>query len=83
MDVLFGVFVPYEHFDWLFEACMDYHFHMPVALAVAGAERRVSHLKVISSISEEYLFFTAVIEAMILSFHLHLVSLILRQYHGD
>ena len=83
MDVLFGVFVPYEHFDWLFEACMGYHFHMPLALAVAGDERRVSHLKVISSVSEEYLFFTAVLEAMVLSFHLHLVSLILRQYHGD
>ena len=83
MDVLFGVFVPYEHFDWLFEACMSCHFHMPVELAIAGAERRVSHLKVISSISGEYLFFTAVLEAMVLSFHLHLVSLILRQYHGD
>ena len=83
MDVLFGVFVPYEHFDWVFEACMGCHFHMPLALAVAGAERRVSHLKVISSISGEYLFFTAVLEAMVLSFHLHLVSLILRQYHGD
>ena len=81
--MLFGVFVPYEHFDWLFEVCMGYHFHMPFALAVAGAERRVSHLKVISSISGEYLFFTAVLEAMVLSFHLHLVSLILRQYHGD
>ena len=83
MDVLFGVFVPYDHFDWLFEACMGYHFHMPFALAVAGAERRVSHSKVISSISEEYLFFTAVLEAMVLSFHLHLVSLLLRLYHGD
>ena len=83
MDVLFGVFVPYDHFDWVFEACMGYHFHMPVALAVAGAERRVSHSKVISSVSGEYLFFTAVLEAMILSFHLHLVSLILRLYHGD
>ena len=51
---------------------------MLVALAVAGAERRVSHSKVISSISGEYLFFTAVLEAMILSFHLHLESLILR-----
>ena len=81
--MLFGVFVPYEHFDWLFEACMDCHFHMPLVLAVAVAERRVSHLKVISSISGEYLFFTAVSEAMVLSFHLHLVSLILRQYHGD
>ena len=77
--MLFGVFVPYEHFDWLFEVCMGYHFHMPFALAVAGAERRVSHLKVISSISGEYLFFTVVLEAMVLSFHLHLVSLILRQ----
>ena len=56
---------------------------MLVALAVAGAERRVSHSKVISSISGEYLFFTAVLEAMVSSFHLHLVSLILRQYHGD
>ena len=81
--MLFGVFVSYEHFDWLFEACMDCHFHMPLVLAVAVAERRVSHLKVISSISGEYLFFTAVSEAMVLSFHLHLVSLILRQYHGD
>ena len=83
--MLFGVFVSYEHFDWLFEACMDCHFHMPLvlAVAVAVAERRVSHLKVISSISGEYLFFTAVSEAMVLSFHLHLVSLILRQYHGD
>ena len=51
MDVLFGVFVTYEHFEWLFEACMGYHFHMSLALAVAGEERRVSHLKVISSIS--------------------------------
>ena len=83
MDVLFGVFVPYEHFDWVFEACMGYHFHMSLALAVGGAERRVSHLKVISSVSEEYRFFTAVLEAMVSSFHLHLVSLILRQYHGD
>ena len=83
MDVLFGVFVPYEHFDWVFEACMGCHFHMPLALAVAGAERRVSHLKVISSVSEEYLFFTAVLEAMVLSVPLHLVSLILRLYHGD
>ena len=81
--MLFGVFVPYEHFDWLFEACMGYHFHMPLALVVAGAERRVSHLKVISSVSEEYLFFTVVLEAMVLSFQLHLVSLILRLYHGD
>ena len=79
MDVLFGVFVTYEYFDWLFEACMGYHFHVPLELAVAGDERRVSHLKVISSISEEYLFFTAVLEAIVLSFHLHLVSLILRQ----
>ena len=83
MDVLFGVFVPYEHFEWLFEACMGYHFHKSLALAVAGEERRVSHLKVISSVSAEYLFFTAVLEAMDLPFHLHLVSLILRQYHGD
>ena len=81
--MLFGVFVPYEHFDWVFEVCMGYHFHMPVALAVSGAERRVTHLKVISSISEEYLFFTTVLEAMVLSFHLPLVSPILRQYHGD
>ena len=79
MDVLFGVFVPYEHSDWLFEACMGYHFHMPLVLAIAGDERYVLHLKVISSVSEEYLFFTAVLEAMVLSFHLHLVSLILRQ----
>ena len=83
MDVLFGVFVPYEHFDWLFEVCMGYHFHMPFALAIAGDERRVSHLKVISSVSGEYQFFTAVLEAMDLPFHLHLVSLILRLYHGD
>ena len=83
MDVLFGVFVPYEHFEWLFEACMDCHFHMSLALAVVGDERRLSHSKVISSVSEEYLFFTVVLEAMVLSFHLHLVSLILRQYHGD
>ena len=83
MDVLFGVFVPYEHFEWLFEACMGCHFYMSLALVVAGAERRVFHLKVISSISEEYLFFPVVLEAMVLSFHLHLVSLILRQYHGD
>ena len=83
MDVLFGVFVPYEHFEWLFEVCMGCHFHKSLALAVAGDERRVSHLKVIHSVSDEYLFFTAVLEAMVLSFHLHLVSLILRQYHGD
>ncbi len=83
MDVLFGVFVPYEHFEWLFDACMSCHFHMPLVLAIAGDERRVSHLKVIHSVSDEHLFFTAVLEAMILSFHLHLVSLILRQYHGD
>ena len=83
MDVLFGVFVTYEHFDWLFEACMGYHFHMSLVLAVAGDERRVSHLKVFSSVSGEDLFFTAVLEAMTLSFHLHLVSLVLRQYHGD
>ena len=81
--MLFGVFVPYEHFEWLFEAYMGYHFHMSLELVVAGAERRMSHLKVIPIISEEYLFFTAVLEAMVLSFHLHLVSLILRQYHGD
>ena len=81
--MLFGVFVTYDHFEWLFEACMDCHFHMPLALAVAGEERRVSHLKVISSISGEYRFFTAILEAMVSSFHLHLVSLILRQYHGD
>ena len=83
MDVFFGVFVPYEHFEWLFEACMGYHFHMPLELAVAGDERRVSHSKVIPSVSEEYLFFTVVLEAMDLPFHLHLVSLILRLYHGD
>ena len=81
--MFFGVFVTYEHFEWLFEVCMDCHFHMPLALAVAVAERRVSHLKVISSVSDEYLFFTAVLEAMTLPFPLHLVSLILRQYHGD
>ena len=83
MDVLFGVFVPYEYFDWLFEARMGCHFHMPLALAVAGDERRVSHSKVIPSVSGEYLFFTAVLEIIVSSFHLHLVSLILRQYHGD
>ena len=83
MDVLFGVFVPYEHFEWLFEACMGYHFHMSLELAIAGDERRVSDSKVISSISGEHLFFTAILEAMVLSFHLHLVSLILRLYHGD
>ena len=81
--MFFGVFVPYEYFDWLFEACMGYHFHMPLELAIAGDERRVSHLKVIHSVSDEYLFFTVVLEAMVLSFHLHLVSLILRLYHGD
>ena len=80
MDVLFGVFVPYEHFDWLFEVCMGYYFHMSLELAVAVAERRVSQLKVISSVSEEYRFFTVVLEAMVLSFQLHLVSLILRLY---
>ena len=78
MDVFFGVFVPYEHFDWLFEAYMCCHFHIPLELAVAGDERRVSHLKVIHSVSDEYLFFTVFLEAMILSFHLHLESLILR-----
>ena len=51
MDVFFGVFVPYEHFEWLFEACMGYHFHKSLALGIAGDERRVSHSKVISSIS--------------------------------
>ena len=81
--MLFGVFVPYEHFDWLFEACMNCYVHKSLALAVAGDERRVSHLKVISSISEEYLFFIAVLEIIVSSFHLHLVSLILRVYHGD
>ena len=81
--MLFCVFVTYEHSDWLFEACMGCHFHMPLELAVAVAERRVSHLKVIHSVSDDYLFFTVFLEAMILSFHLHLVSLILRQYHGD
>ena len=81
--MLFGVFVPYEYFDWLFEACMGCYFYMPLALAVAGDERRVSQLKVISSISGEYLFFPVVLEAMALSFPLHLVSLILRLCHGD
>ena len=76
--MLFGVFVTYEHFDWVSEVCMGCHFHMPFALAVAVAERCVSQLKVIPSVSEEYLFFTAVLEAMVLSFPLHLVSLILR-----
>ena len=56
---------------------------MSLALSVTGDERRVSHLKVISSVSEEYRFFTAVLEVILLSFHLHLVSLILRLYHGD
>ena len=79
MDVLFGVFVRYEHSDKIFEACMDCYFHMSLALAVAGDERRVSHSKVIPSVSGEHLFFAAVLEAMVLSFHLHLVSLILRQ----
>ena len=83
MDVLFGVFVPYEHFEWLFEACMSCHFHIPLELVVAGDERRVSDSKVISSISGEYLFFTAVLEVIVSSFHLHLVSLILRLYHGN
>ena len=83
MDVFFGVFVPYEHFEWVFEACMGYHFHMPFVLAIAVDERRVPHSKVIPSVSDEYLFFTVVFEAMVLSFHLHLVSLILRLYHGD
>ena len=83
MAVLFGVFVTYEHVDWLFEVCMDCHFHMSLALAVAGAERRVPHSKVISSVSGEYIFFTAILEAMVSSFHLHLVSLLLRLYHGD
>ena len=81
--MLFGVFVTYEHFDWVFEACMGYHFHMSLELAIAGDERRVSDSKVISSVSGEYLFFTAVLEVIVSSFHLHLVSLILRQYHGD
>ena len=77
--MLFGVFVPYEHFDWLIEVCMSYHFHMSLALAVAVAEWCVSHSKVIPSVSGEYQFFTAVLEALVLSFHLHLVSLILLQ----
>ena len=81
--MLYGVFVPYDHFEWLFEACMGYHFHMSLELAIAGDERRVSDSKVISSIFEEYRFFTAVLEVIVSSFHLHLVSLILRQYHGD
>ena len=83
MDVLFGVFVTYEHSDKLFEACMNCYVHMSLALGVAVDERRVSHLKVIHSVSDEYLFFTVVLEAMVSSFHLHLVSLILRLYHGD
>ena len=81
--MLFCVFVTYEHSDWLFEACMGCHFHMPFELAVAVAERRVSHSKVILSVSREHLFFTAVLEIIVSSFHLHLVSLILRVYHGD
>ena len=60
--------------------CMGCYFHMPLELAIAGDERRVSHLKVIHSVSDDYLFFTVVLEAMVLSFHLHLVSLILRLY---
>ena len=60
--MLFGVFVTYEHFEWLFEAYMDYHFHMSLALAIAGEERRVPQLKVISSGSGEYLFSPAVLE---------------------
>ena len=83
MDVLFGVFVPYEHSDKLFEARMGCYFHKSLALAIAGDERRVSHSKVISSVSGEYLFFIAVLEIIVSSFHLLLVSLILRQYHGD
>ena len=79
MDVFFGVFVPYDHFDWVFEACMGYHFHMPLELVVAGDERRVSDSKVIPSVSVEHLFFTAVLEIIVSSFHLHLVSLLLRQ----
>ena len=62
---------------------MGYHFHKSLALGIAGDERRVSHSKVISSVSGEYLFFIVVLEAMASSFHLHLVSLILRLYHGD
>ena len=81
--MLFGVFVPCEYFDWLSEVCMNCYVHKSLALAVAGDERRVSHLKVIHSVSDEYLFFIAVLEAMVSSFHLHLVSLILRVYHGD
>ena len=83
MGVLFGVFVIYEHFDWLFEACMNCYVHKSLALAIAGDERRVSHLKVIPSIFEEHLFFTAVLEVIVSSFPFHLVSLILRLYHGD
>ena len=83
MDVLFGVFVTCDHFEWLFEACMGYHFHMSLELAIAGDERRVSDSKVISSIFEEYRFFTAVLEVIVSSFPFHLVSLILRLYHGD
>ena len=81
--MLFGVFVTYEHFEWLFEACMGCHFHMSMALAVAGDERRVPYSKVIPSVSVDYLFYIAVLEAMFLSFHLHLESLILWLYHGD
>ena len=79
MDVLFGVFVPYEHSDKLFEACMNCYVHKSLALAVAGDERRVSDSKVISSVSGEYLFFTAVLEVIVSSFPFHLVSLLLRQ----
>ena len=56
---------------------------MSLASAVVGDERRLSHSKVISSVSGEHLFYTAVLEVMVLSFHLHLVSLILWLYHGD
>ena len=49
--MLFGVFVTYEHFEWLFEACMNCYVHKSLALAVAGDERHVSHLKVILSVS--------------------------------
>ena len=56
---------------------------MSLELAIAGDERRVSDSKVISSIFEEYRFVAVVLEAMVSLFHLHLVSLILRLYHGD
>ena len=62
---------------------MGFHFHMSLVLAIARDERRVSHLKVIPSVSVEHPLYTAVLEVMALSFNLHLVSLILRLEYGD